>query len=369
MKQVNRSFFLPVVFLCCAAGTSLSFAQDIDEQLIGEYNQRLNALENKWNNVHSVINPSAGPKPGFYLSGAVLYLQARENGLDYGVVTNPQIFTESVKNHLTAPDFDWNFGFRVGAGFNFKRDGWYLGSNWFHLETDAVDRQLLRGEKALFPVWTAQFLLPFPNFFFARNSSAHLDIKIDLVDVELGRAFYVSKHLVLKPYGGLIGARIDQDYKIEYDEIPSISNVLSDHHKMENDFEGGGLVAGANSRWLLGSGFSIYGDAQGALMYGKFHLSHKEFLTLTQGAPIDFQLKKEMHLTRALANCALGLRWESPLSNTHFHAAFQIGYEFFLFFGQNQLYRFVDNQRPGAVISNQGDLTLQGGVFSAQFDF
>ena len=345
--------------------TSLALAQNADDELMKEYNQRLTALENKQKNRRLEINPSAGPKAGIFLSADVLYLQAQENGLEYCILFSPGPFQPvpgSVNNDLIAPDFDWDFAFRLGAGYNFKRDGWDIGLNWLHLHTDAIDRKLVGTDKVLFPVWTAPFLAN-PFVF---NASANLKIKLNLLDLELGRAFYVSKHLVIKPFGGLIAAWVDQDYKVEYSDSP---NIFQDAHKMENNFSGTGLVAGGRSRWFLGKSFSIYGDVLGALMYGEFQLSHDEFLTQPQQAPIDFDFDQKFHLTRALVNFALGLRWEENFSQGRYRAAVQLGYEFFLFFGQNQLFRFVDSQNQGAVVSNQGDLTLQGGVFSAHFDF
>jgi hypothetical protein len=317
------------------------------------------------------ITPSARPevKHGWniYLTGDWLYWKAQENGLNYALKTKlPDANLDQLGNgHLEAPSFSWDSGFRIGLGWNTAHDGWDLYANWSRFYTDATGKEHASDTQTVFPTLSDIAFANIP----CETASSHLKIHFNQLDVDLGREFYVSTWLSLKPVLGIRTIWIDQHYRIEYDGQPTLAggDDFFNHIHYKNDFWGVGPEGGLQTQWELGAGFSVFGDAFASLFYGHFQIERTSTI-LTVVPPdttVDAPSKTQdrFRVARFAFDTAIGLRWDYEFAHDRIHLGLQAGWEDHIFFGQNQLFD------TDLLESFNKDLTLQGLTVSARLDF
>ncbi len=376
----NLKKMWPAAAASLVAITSLLNAAD-DAQ-VRNLENRVSALEQRRNS-NGIINPNARPGvrngSDLFVTADLLYMKAEENGLTYGIENCGS--SENILNgKMKDPHFKWDFGFRVGVGYNLPHDGWDLYLDWTRLYSRAHASESDEVPSTIFATWANPQITGF-NDIKCNEADAHWRLHLNVVDLELGREFFTSKWLTLRPFIGLRGAWIHQRYHVEYEDgsffINNEGEELEDAEdgeldiRMKNNYWGVGLRGGLNTLWGLCGGWSIYGDLAISLLYGRFHVRQAENFIATGSDTKENQLYVDHGFTsgRAVTDLGLGLRWDHSFCDCNYHFGIQAGYEHHMFFGQNQLNRFVDDTVAGAFVSNLGDLTVQGWVLSARFDF
>lgn len=367
----NLKQMLPAMATSLVAFTSIANANYDDAQMRNLEN-RVSALEQR-KGANGMINPPARPtvKDGddVFVTGDIFLWQSHENGLAYAFDSED---SESVilDGKAETPDFDWDFGFRLGLGYNIPHDGWDVYAYWTHFHNNAHDEELAPLGGALFPALmnpAANLTIPLPVGSLCSEAEEHWHLHMNIADLQVGREFFVSKWLTLRPSIGLRSAWIRQKFDVEYEFINTVNSLLGTEVEIEmkNKYWGLGLRTGLDTQWGLGSGWSLYGDMGVSLLYGFFHIDQSEH----NGGIERLDVDSSFHLGRAMTDLALGLRWEENFSNDEYRILLQFGWEHMMFFGQNQLMTFVDGSLPGNFVSNQGDLTIQGWTLAGRFDF
>ncbi len=312
---------------------------------------------------------------GWYVFADALYWHADVGNTDWAFRNNTVTATDGVirgPNHKL--DFKWAWGFRVGLGANINHDQWdtNLYYTWFHTENSnsigtsgvaqrAVDNQ---GSTGISNTTNAVRRVS--------QGSTEWTIHYSMLDWELGRWFYVSKSLALRPHVGLKGGWINQ----EVDRRFSIDATTRAHADLENEFWGIGTAGGFNTTWMLGNvgrhGFSLFGDFAGALMYGHFDVDHKETTrddnVVTGGVHVH---DLDRNLAVPMLQAMFGLEWDLPFNRDRNHFALKVGYEFQYWFRQNQMLNMKNSAPTGTVQywRNSDDLALQGLTVDFRFDF
>ena len=291
-----------------------------------------------------------------WLVGDALLWQAVEENLTY-VYSG----SDSSRN-LHTVDFDWDWGFRVGAGYNAPRDGWDFDLYWTHIRNTAHDTQHAHEDRQLYQVWSVANNL-FPGII--NEAKAHWHVNLEQVDLELGRQFFVGQYLTIRPFAGLRSAWIFQKYNTEL-EGPDLLNVAFEQEaKLRNKFWGFGFVAGLDSDWRLGKGFSIYADADMSILMGYFDIDQKA----TLNEVTIWSQDKSFRTGRAILDLGLGLQWATLFCGDRLGLTFKAGYEYHLYFNQNQFVLSSGNSDFELFNPVKGDLTYQGVIGSIQFDF
>ena len=356
-----------VIALCVIFVHSICAAQD---QYVSNFEQRLSALENKPLAPLS-FNPSARAevKDGcdLFLTADLLYFTPRENGLEFAVKGNP-LSAPDTSAKLKDLNFDWELGVRVGLGYNIPHDQWDIYLNWLRFYPNAHGEA--KGHD-LSSVWTNPILIPpNPNPAIANSADGHWNMRLDQLDLELGREFFVSRWLSLRPHLGLRNAWIRQHYTLEYSFIPDIYTLppMEDRVSLKNRFWGLGMCAGLDTQWTIKGGWSLYGNAAFALLYSEFHL-HNDEHSVFSSFTLDLKAQNHQRLVTGIFDLAAGLAWDHMFADDSFHFGFKLGWEQHIYFAQNQLFRTLNPDNPAIIIANQGDLTLQGWTLSARVDF
>ncbi|MEN9344210.1 MAG: hypothetical protein RLZZ453_997 [Chlamydiota bacterium] len=373
--QKNWKNVLPFALTALVAFTSVASADSSNSAQMRNLENRVSALEQR-KGAGGMINPQGRPQVchgvDVFVFGSLLYWNAHENGLSVAVKapsTNSLVHDNLLENSVVKNmSGKWNWGFRVGLGYNTMHDGWDLRMPWTRF-TDTGHRNPNTAGAQFFPTQAMpSFVEDVSTGGSTTSVGAYWGLNINVLDLDLGREFFVSKWLTLRPHGGLRTNWIHQNMHIFYGHLaatdfpatPNANVTMSDH------WWGLGLEGGLDTQWGLGGGWSVFGNMSAAVLYGLHEMENEN--NLIDGATFA-TLSDSYHITHPMLDFIVGLRWDHLFCNDRFHIGFDLGWEHHLFLSQNQFPVFVDEANAGAFVANQGDLTLQGWTFSARFDF
>lgn len=268
-------------------------------------------------------------------------------------------------------------GFKVGIGFNTNYDDWAMRAEytWLHqshLYTfGATPSSFATGDTIWIPSdWFNA--LSASTQFEAGSINSNWRTKIDILDVVGGRPYYQSKQAVISPFGGLRAAWIREMLTVSATNAknpgytPAVSNNNSNCWSL-------GPVAGAQGKWLIGSGFRVQGDMAFGLLYTRYtKVTHNEYdqAGYTGIAPINTS-RNNWGALRPNAEMGLGLGWGTYFMDKMYHLDFSAQYDFNLFWNQNVMRQLTGSSANNLVgYSNPaGDLFLHGLTLSGRFDF
>lgn len=305
-------------------------------------------------NVHGSLggkNPPYTSEGGFFAVGDFLYWQAQEDGLDLtsqvaiGVAGTTRTNTD-FKKRL---HFQWDPGFRVGAGFVFgAHDALELFANWTRFYSGAHSQYSMPipvisagGETEFVAKWLPGFM---GDVYQARGDWR---IRFNTIDLSLGRNFFLSRRLSVKPYVGLRGAFIDQKYKVTYKALNVDNGIFFPNTGMraKNNFEGVGLRTGSDFQWHFSKQWNLFGSISASIIRGHFNLKQIFNTARLNGSQSEiisgtFDYRNHFWTNRVNLEEMLGLQWETFFGRNRSRASyFSIGafYELGQWFQQNEL--------------------------------
>ena len=315
----------------------------------------------------------------------------------------PLVITD---DEVRNPRHRWDWGFRIGLGVNTAWDNWDVAIDYTHFTNDAKDCVSASDCACEFvvPIYTT----PLTQLLFAGvvSAQAKWDLQLNMLDFVLGRDFYVSKYVSMRPFFGIRAARVNQRLDVSYQGgVPSLLNLfvagvldtfISDEidfglaqqeFKLASKYTGVGPRIGFDTTWRLGAGFSIVANAALNLLYGHFDS------TVDIETPYIIQLERELSGGRdatvidacasfcseksdewrsgkAITDLAIILEWGRNYCADRIRFALRVGYENHLFINQNQfILPFGGIFDQAVFLKNRGDLCAQGWIFGAQLDF
>ncbi len=333
-------------------------------------NNNSQMTNNSTSNTNFVTLNSAVPDSsnGWYIFADALYWHADVDAADWAFKnTNTDAVITAGANHTL--EFKWNYGFRVGLGANMDFDQWdtNLYYTWFQTSNSNA-------------VGTTGSQNAWDEFGLATEftqGKIHWRVHYQNLDWELGRWFYVSRNLALRPHIGLKSAWIRQRVGEHFTKLGGVLRAQSS----TNNFWGVGPCGGLNTTWTFATvnthNFSFFGDFAGALMYGHFRVKHNEVSTVT-GSTTPISGFKPSGLNRNLMvpmmQGMFGLSWDTSFNRNRCHFGLRVGYELQYWFRQNQM--LINEAFPAAAVTDviayqraNGALALQGLTFDLRFDF
>ncbi len=311
-----------------------------------------------------IFDPNAMPNShSLWLDGEILFWQANLGSLNYGVTSES---TSSVKDgRVKNLDFNWDWGFRLGIGYKMPHDKWDLFVNYTYVHGNAHG-SAGSGHGVVFPSWASGFNFTGDGTFFANSARSHWDMSLNMGDLELGRVCFAGKWLTIRPFIGIRGLVIDQDFNVSY-KGGTVAPNDEDKIHADNNFWGVGIRMGFNGLWGLGKGLGIYSNGSASLLSGHFDVHERE--KLNKADERIFSVKRDVDNVVVAADLALGLQWDYLFSRNRYHFGVKFGWEFNMFFDQNQLFNFLSPTNPGAIHFQNDDLTFQGLTLGLRFDF
>ncbi len=287
-----------------------------------------------------------------FAEAAVLCWWAAADGLAYAT-------DNGSKGRAFDPQVEPGVGFKVGVGGYLPHDGWDLTLRVTELHNRS---RIHRTGEELTPLWT---LSESSDEGFVQSVNGHWRLHLGLVDLELGRRFLIREALTLRPFLGLRYAIIRQKYILHY-EGGTLFPGGEDYISMKNKFMAPGLLVGLDTEWMIKGGWSLYSDLGFSVQSGRVYVHESERVSFEKFKRANIYSRFKMD--KAIFDFALGFQWETGLFHHRYHLLFQAGWEQHIFFAQNQLFHFSSSgEEPFA--SAQGELAVQGLVFSSTFSF
>ena len=336
---------------------SLTYADTTNSQKEAPVSPQAEAMA-----AHPSARPGMTSGWDLFITADWLIWQANESGLGYAINNQDIDTTQTLSlgsGSVKSPHFEWEYGVRLGLGYNMPHDQWDLRLNWtwFRDHASSHTSSGFSTTEALYPVFMNPDATSTFDVAAAISADAHLHLQLNVLDLEMGRQFYAGKWLSLRPHFGLRNAWVDQTYKVSYDTLYNSTDeiVLDDYHThMKNDYWGLGVRGGLDTQWGLGAGFSIFGNAAVSVLYGFFDIHHSEhYVESSTSSGYVLSEKNSFRAGRAVTDLQIGMRWDKNFANDRFHFGVQAGWEHHMFFSQNQIMRFVDSANPAVYVQNQ----------------
>ncbi len=305
------------------------------------------------------VNPLVENGVNLWVRGDALFWQTSEDNLLNCYIIN---------SNLTLPHrdfrtihFDWDVGFRIGAGYDLPHDEWDLTLFWTHYDTNAKSSVHTEGsEHIASPTWGSSAVNS--QILFLDHSKATFHLSLNQLDLDLGRSYFVGNYFTLRPNFGLRATWINQNlniHSIAQDPDPSVKTHL------KNDFWGFGLIAGLDANWMFTQRWSLYGDADFSILLGSFNLNQ----TGKQEGSTVWSQKKHTQTGKGVLDIEAGFKYSLLFSKNRYAFTFRAGYEYHLYFNQNQFLLSNGNHNFENFSTIKGNLAFQGVMISGQFDF
>jgi hypothetical protein len=362
-----------------------------------------------------MYNPAARPivldGPDVFVFGEVLFARPVQGGMEFayradggasGYVGLPTpgesttfpsgatAVTRPLSGTVRSTVGKWDWGFRIGMGYNMRHDGWDVNTSWLRFHTRKGDTTVAHTGAPIVPLMVPPYSgqnglppgTPSSSLLFVNRAATRWKLHIDIVDLEVGREYYVSQWMTLRPFMSARFALIPQRFRQTYsggtfvadfigsratnaslNTLPSSSMTVH----LRNRFWGVGPRAGMTTIWGMIPSISLYGNADFSLLWGNFHVRSR-FDTNVSGVTTQIVNVRNNHETiRPTLTLGTGLRYDH-----NFHDAwalgFLLGYEQMLFWDQNQFMKFGagDTLSLNAMNDNLALAALHCGIV---FDF
>lgn len=329
-------------------------------------------------NAPARIDPACGWDA--WLSLSFIYWQPKEGCLSLGSDRTDHLRSGNYFNcDFIAMETNYHPAFKIGAGMSFCRDDWTLFAEytWFNSEDNTsydLGSKFILGRTLSTPWIDDNILNTIGNNISALRS--HWELSLNIVDLDLGRPYFVGQKLIFKPFYGLRGGTIDQLYvqKVTFNSYTSDVPVYAYSHNKSNSWILGPR-AGLGTDWMLGCHYRIYGNLAAALFYQNFDIKvrHTVPIQKNNSSQIAGYGKYELSTITPNLDFELGLGYGSYFCNDQWYFDLTVGYSFNYFWNQNLLSPVSQSTEISASRKSTscvaGDLMLQGLTITARLDF
>ncbi len=239
-------------------------------------------------------------------------------------------------------------GFKLGVGLDLGFDGWdsYAGYTWVN---QPWTKSSFKGKQ----LGLANFVIPdigLPLNFFVEKGTVSNKQQLNIADVEIGRNFFISKRLTLRPHFGLKLARMFEKIKISEEGVTLLNTSTSSDLFFQQSLSGVGIRAGIDTGWHVTSHLGLYGDLAVTTLWSNFHNNATSDIQ-----PLDFQhkIKTSNSTIIPVIEAGLGISYITWLKQERYQLYAKAGWEEQIWINYNQI--DINN-----VANNTGNLTMHG---------
>ncbi len=343
------------------------------------------------------ITPAAGPLPNHnadvIIDAELLVWYSNVTNLSYAIkgknvlfgnqlVPGQTIFAPTKKEQF---DLEWDPGLRIGVGVVTPHDGWDFYGNWTYFynsysDTSSVavfDNSDFSQTASGNPVGTEALRSPWflnPNGEFFQKIRARWAVLFNQIDLELGRKFWISCYLSLRPFVGLRTYWSRMHFSVNGSRpLRTDSDFLQARSLYKQKSWGVGLLTGLDTAWEFVRNWSFYARGAFALPYGKVWIRRNasEFSFNQAGVVvenIEATTEEAVYKTQTFLDLALGIRWDKAFEN--FRLLFDAGWESHFLVDYNKIFRGTETSIAFTDLpSTNGDLTFSGVVVRGRIEF
>jgi hypothetical protein len=369
-----KPFSLTMFSLLCAAISPLCADAMGNKHSKANANNKQMSTTQPMNQITPPANPMVTHGADPYITADFIWWRMQEDGLDYSFGgVSPAVGTDASKGYVHQPRFRYEPGFKVGFGLKFKHDGWDFYGNYTWLHTNFEDT-----EKTSHPSTNSSLLSNYqvigaanaqgPAFaIIGDKAKAEWAMHLNVLDLELGRNYWISQWLTLRPHFGMKFSWNDQDYNVKYDGLsstsPAASQLTNANIKLDNDLDqwAVGLRTGLDAAWYMWKKWCIFGEFAISAIWNDFDIKRKDTVQTATTEYVGLNIKRSSHSVTEVLELALGLRFETAFHNDDYLFMLQAGWEEQIWFDQNQFFFISDDSAK--------NLTFEGLTIKAGFDF
>jgi hypothetical protein len=252
----------------------------------------------------------------------------------------------------------------LGLGLNFKYDRWDICAVYTWLNPATHHSSAKNDENTLRSRWVIPTVLGTTAREVAlTQATAKWKMDFNVLDLELGRNFYVGKKLTARPQVGFKLGFIDQDYDLDYDLDTAIENFgNSVDIDMDQDYVGFGIRTGVGCDWMFSRNWGVFADVAVSVLWSHFNDERKDATAGSLlGETETYNTRHEFNTVRPVLEIDLGLRYTVDFKKRDKRLDFQAGWEEQLWFSQNQF--------PSPFSDHSGDLVIQGLTLKVLYSF
>lgn len=370
---MNTNIFKKIpIALAVAAFASVQAASDMDTRVKQLEEQMSQVRTGNPMGTYGANNASANPQvhgTDFYIDLSVLYEQPRVAGSEYSYTDdNTTAGDTPLRGSIKEVRPDWTFGVQVGVGMDTYHDGWRVGVEYSHLDSNGSSSAsgglngnvvALRGTPNLFSSGGTDFTN-------CTQAKANISFDYNSVALAASRGMFLSETLSFTPFAGLNTSWVKIKENVSYTG-GDILDVNSIYVNDSSKFWGLGPVGGFNGKLYLGAGFAIFGDFSAALLYGNFDVNHYEYYSANE-ANNNIKLDGDLHRFVPELAMALGLSYDTYLDNNKHHINISLGYDATYMFRVNQMIKLDDNATYRYDRYSE-DASMSGVKLQARWDF
>lgn len=301
-------------------------------------------------------NPSArwGVKDGanLFMTAEALAFKFSQDAAPYAFQTLSTT-PANVTTYAAWGDYQW--GFRVAGGYNICHDKWDIVATYTRFSNTMTHTVNDNATSALtsIPENSSTGVLSMTNSW---------KINYNLLDVEQGRQFFVSKYLRLRPKFGLRNLWLWNKQQV----TTNIAGILDGNLNARASFWGMGVLAGLDTVWTLGKDFSIYGNIAASGLFGSVN-PKTDYQASSSTTTLTYRTHSRAQ-TKANLDLAIGVRWDKNFSDDRFHISFNAGFEQHIYFNMAQNFFTAASYQNDSGASGR-DLALSGFAFGGRFDY
>ena len=188
--------------------------------------------------------------------------------------------------------------------------------------------------------------------FHFEEGHAKWEMQFNALDLELGRNFFISRHLTLRPHFGLKFGWISQEYHAEVHDT-AFADDSEAEAKINQHFWGLGIRTGLDTVWYFSRHFGIYGDFAFGALWSDFHSRRQDTYEDPSNPRAKVaRYKRHLETLTEVLELGLGLRYDTTFFVGDYAFFLQAGWEEQIWFNQNQ---YLDSRD-----TRSGNLTLHG---------
>lgn len=325
----------------------------------------------------------------FWINGSFIHWKAVQENMSPAAFQGPtsNVFVAPTEVSYINMDARYKSGYKIGIGTSFDNDDWELELNYtkfhqkYHKNGSIVPNVASDTTGGFSPLWfdvATNFLaIGSDEPYFADEFQANWHLKLDFLDLDLGRSHFIGKKLTVHPFMGLRGALIDQQEKAIYLNHNPISGMVTYATPLKSNAKttswGVGPRAGIIANCNLSKNFRLYGNGAADLLYTsyKYRSTYTAFDPATGNIDASTKYNQNIHTLRAHLDLELGLGWGSYFNCNVWHFDISAGYGFQAFWNQNMFHHFDGEAATRAYggLESSGDLFIHGLTVTGRIDF
>lgn len=330
-------------------------AQVRTENAMGTYGSKVGSAE-----------PDVVGGSDFFVELNVTYEQTRFGGAEYAYSDADSSSATPISGDIREVRPKWQFGVEAAVGLITNLDDWEILAQYSYLGSSGSSSigSGLNGD--VVPLRADPYLtnsLP-GGFLFASCSQAQASSswQYNVLSAEFAKAFFLSRTLSVRPYGGLSTTWMELKEHVAYSGGQLGNNSV--YSKDVNQYWGLGPIMGFNTKLHVGSGFSFYTDMATTFFYGNVDVYHHEYYSNVPTVA-TIKLNGDLHRFIPQMEAGLGLTYETYLNDNKDHLEVCLGYDLTYIFRLNQML----SSQQGIISRYSEDVTMQGVKLSLRWDF